>query len=300
MEAKNFNVRQNGQKKNNKGNVLGGALGAAIGTIVGGAAGTVGAAVLHNFDGQDDEDIEVVDSEVAVAEETATETQQEASAQPTAEAEATPAHHATAQAAPVHHAAPVAPTAEAEIYTPEPEVQPTNTAEAVPASDTNTSADVRVISFQTVTTDDGSQMDVAEVVVNGQDALIVDVNRDGWADGLITDANGDGNISEDEIISLEGTDVRIPMQELAQAAEQPAEEDPASYASNNNEEVIVADAALTVTPETDDAYIEAHDSEPMPDYINDANVSDVTSEAYYASNDLSDDTTADVDMGGMV
>ena len=158
---------------------------------------------------------------------------------------------------------------------------------------------MRVLSYQTVTTDDGSQMDVAEVVVNGQDALIVDVNRDGWADGLITDANADGNITEHEIISLEGTDIQIPIQELAQAAEQPLQEEPESYA-NNADEVIVADAAMTVTPETDDAFIEARDSEPMPDYINDANVSDVASDAYYASNDITDNSVADVEMSDMV
>lgn len=294
-------------KKNKKGNVLGGVLGAAIGTIVGAAAGTAGATVAYNHFRSDDEDIEVVDNDVEVAQETPAEQQQ------TAQATAT---HATAHAE-VHHTAPTpkpqpAPAPEPEPTTePEPQPEP----ESVPASN-ETTPDVRVLSFQTITTDDGTQMDVAEVLVEGQEALIVDADRDGWADGLIADSNADGNISDDEIISFVGTDVQIPMQELAQAAaEQPMEEDVQPATNTGEADVIVADATLTVTPETDDEFIEAHDGEATPDYINDANVSDMTSDAYYASNEAPVDNTADdalyasneapvdnadVDMGAMV
>ena len=301
-----MNVRMNDlNKKNKKGNVLGGVLGAAIGTIVG-AAGTAGATVAYNHFHGDDEDIEVVDNDVQVAQ------NEPAEQQATAQATAT---HATAHAE-VHHVTPKPAPAPEPTPEPTPEPQPVPQPEPIPANDTTT-PDVRVVSFQTITTDDGTQMDVAQVLVDGQEALIVDADRDGWADGLIADSNADGNISDDEIISFVGTDVQIPMQELAQAAaEVSAEEEPEpTYTNDGEADVIVADAALTVTPETDDEFIEAHDGEATPDYINDANVSDMTNDAFYASNEAPIDNTADdalyasndapvdnadIDMGAMV
>ena len=306
MEAKNMNVKMNDlNKKNQKGNVLGGVLGAAIGTIVGAAAGTAGATVAYNHFRSDDEDIEVVDNDVVVAQDTPAE--QHTTAQATAT-------HATAHAE-VHHTAPTPKPQPAPAPEPEPEPTPEPQPEPVPASN-ETTPDVRVLSFQTITTDDGTQMDVAEVLVEGQEALIVDADRDGWADGLIADSNADGNISDDEIISFVGTDVQIPMQELAQAAGDPMEEEvQPTYTNDGDADVIVADATLTVTPETDDQFIAAHAGEATPDYINDANVSDMTNDAYYASNEAPVDNTADdamyasndapvdnadVDMGAMV
>ena len=68
-----------------------------------------------------------------------------------------------------------------------------------------------------ITTDDGSQMDIARIIYQGHQAAIVDVNLDGWADALMMDEDGSGDISEEEFHPL-GADTRIEMAPLAQAA----------------------------------------------------------------------------------
>lgn len=102
---------------------------------------------------------------------------------------------------------------------------------------------VTVVSYETVTNEDGSQMDVAAVVINGQETVIVDVDQDGLADIMAIDMDGNGTITENEIANIQ--EENIHMQDLAQAANQTHFiEDP----------TLVADAG------------------GMPDYTNDADV----------------------------
>lgn len=63
--------------------------------------------------------------------------------------------------------------------------------------------EIIVTDYGTITNDDGSQMDVAVVSVDGQDAYLVDVNQDGTADVLFADVNNDGQIDNNEILDIE-------------------------------------------------------------------------------------------------
>jgi hypothetical protein len=90
--------------------------------------------------------------------------------------------------------------------------------------------------------DDGSQVDVATIEYNGQQAQIVDVDLDGWADGMIADTNSDGRISEDEITSFQGTDVQISMNDLAMAAgNENGGGDPGNGDDGGGEVVVISD-----------------------------------------------------------
>lgn len=99
--------------------------------------------------------------------------------------------------------------------------------------------EVQVLGYETVVDEDGSQMDVASVAVDGQPVMLVDVDQDGWADVLAADENRNGMLEENEIHDI--SESQIPMQPFRDAVEM------------NNE-------------------IALHDTEP--DYINDANVDD--------------------------
>ena len=206
METKNnMNMRPAPKKDDNNG-LLGGALGAAIGTAFGAVFGVGGAYAYSQLSGEPEhEDFDIQfdpqdNQDVAIANHP----------EPPH-----PHHHHD-----VHHVH--------QIH----DVYVVNTGD----SDTITGnggggrivttgggfggdddVQVRVLNYERVTMDDGSQMDVATVSINGQEAAIVDVDLDGWADGMIADVNGDGSISEDEITSFEGADVRIEMSPLAQA-----------------------------------------------------------------------------------
>lgn len=85
---------------------------------------------------------------------------------------------------------------------------------------------VTVVAYETVTCEDGSQMDVAGVIVNGQEVIIADVNHNGEADLMAMDLDGNGMISENEIANVQNE--HIQMNDLANAAAQTnVMEDPA-------------------------------------------------------------------------
>ena len=54
---------------------------------------------------------------------------------------------------------------------------------------------ISVVSYETVTCEDGSQMDIAGVIVNGQETLVVDIDRDGIADAMVADMDNNGIIT---------------------------------------------------------------------------------------------------------
>lgn len=100
----------------------------------------------------------------------------------------------------------------------------------------------RVTHFETMTLENGQQVDMAAIDVEGQTLCIADLNQDGVADIAFTDLNGNDEIEENEIEDISGQGV--DMQSLHDAV--------------NTEEGLTAQVTET-------------------DYVNDANV-----DLYYA------------------
>ena len=63
-------------------------------------------------------------------------------------------------------------------------------------------SELEVIHSETVTCEDGSLMDVAIVNVDGQEAILVDFNRDGIVDAIAMDLNANGHIDEEELVDV--------------------------------------------------------------------------------------------------
>lgn len=124
--------------------------------------------------------------------------------------------------------------------TPEPATEPNPTPEQTPASESRPEPEIEVVSYETVTNEDGSQMDVAVVNAQGQAVMIADVDQNGVADIMASDLNYNGQLDNGEIVDV--SDQNIAMQPLQDAA-------------NMNGNNMVAQTG-------------------EPDYINDANVDD--------------------------
>lgn len=109
----------------------------------------------------------------------------------------------------------------APIPTPEPEPEP--------------ESDVEVISYETINADDGTQMDVAVVVANGREMAIVDFNRDGIADAIISDFNRNGQLEEGEIVDVANENIAMrPLQEAANVGNLYAQVDEIDYINDAN------------------------------------------------------------------
>lgn len=111
---------------------------------------------------------------------------------------------------------------------PEPEPDPTPGPNVMPAS--TLSPDVQVLDYQTITGADGQQMDAALVNISGNQALIVDADRDGVADALVADANNNGQIDNDEVVDISMH--QLSMSELQAAAKPDPAADPNVMAQN--------------------------------------------------------------------
>ena len=73
-----------------------------------------------------------------------------------------------------------------------------------------------VLSYETITTDSGQQMDVAVVDVEGVAVGLVDTDQDGIANLAMADLNGNGEADEGEIEDIsEGGILMQPLQEAA-------------------------------------------------------------------------------------
>ena len=83
--------------------------------------------------------------------------------------------------------------------------------------------EVEVIDYQTITYDDGSQVDVAVVNVDGQDMIVADVDMDGKADIIAADLNGNNQLDADEIIDVAGEGISMATFEAAVAANELAQ-----------------------------------------------------------------------------
>lgn len=79
--------------------------------------------------------------------------------------------------------------------------------------------DVQVHEVGSVATEDGEIMNVAVATVDGHDAAFVDVDNDGYVDGVLVDANDDGVIEDNEVIETPDSDV--DMSYLAMMTEGP-------------------------------------------------------------------------------
>jgi hypothetical protein len=105
-------------------------------------------------------------------------------------------------------------------------------------TDTNDS-EVRVVGVQAFQNEDGSQAIVAGLELDGDRALVVDVNSDGTMDLFIHDDNRDGQISDEEIHNI--------------------------TADNVSTQAVIDDYAVQAGQ--NDLYMANND---MPDYMNDA------------------------------
>lgn len=100
---------------------------------------------------------------------------------------------------------------------PEPRPEPTPQSEPEPTpGPTPEEPEIEVVSYETVTNEDGSQMDVAVVNAQGQTVMIADVDQNGIADVMASDLNNNGQLDEGEIVDV--SDQSIAMQPLQAAA----------------------------------------------------------------------------------
>lgn len=205
-----------------KSNVISGmssTVGAAVGVVAGSIISSeVNAAEIPGAEipvtPEEEQDVEVVSS------------------QPSKTGGSTPSHNPTSH--------PTTGPATEPNPTQEPATEPNPTPEPTPASEPRPESEIEVVSYETVTNEDGSQIDVAVVNAQGQAVMIADVDQNGVADIMASDLNYNGQLDNGEIIDV--SDQNIAMQPLQDA-------------SNMNGNNMVAQTG-------------------EPDYINDANVDD--------------------------
>ena len=111
--------------------------------------------------------------------------------------------------------------------------------EPIPDNTETNDSEVRVVGVQAVQNEDGSQAIVAGLELDGDRALVVDVNSDGTMNLFIHDDNGDGQISDEEIHDI--------------------------TAENVSTQAVIDDYAIQAGQ--DDLYMANND---LPDYMNDA------------------------------
>lgn len=292
MEAKNMNMRPMPKKDNSNG-LIGGALGAAIGTALGATFG-VGGAYAYNRLTEDNNVEPPIDPELMEADEDVE------------VVEAEPEHHHVHH---VHHLDNVYIVNDNDVNNDEegdgdviltpPEDPPMDDEEEQFEPDIddpyisdvsdNDESSIQIVSYERITTDDGSQMDVANIIYQGHHAAIIDVDLDGWADALQLDEDGNNVISEDEFHPLEA-DMRIEMAPLAEAANYQPENDeidpdlPTAFVGTED------DYDTPPEIEEDDDVIASNDIEP--DFENNGDISDMNSDTYFNNNDtpISDGT----------
>ena len=113
---------------------------------------------------------------------------------------------------------------------PDPDPEPTPDPNVMPAS--TLSPDVQVLDYQTITGADGQQMDAALVNISGNQALIVDADRDGVADALVADANNNGQIDNDEVVDISMHQLSMSDLQAAANPDPVADPDPNVMAQN--------------------------------------------------------------------
>ena len=79
---------------------------------------------------------------------------------------------------------------------------------------TSENSDVKVLGVEAVTDAQGNPITIAGIEVNGQQALLVDIDNDNTMDVFVADTNGDGQISENELYDC--SDANISVEDLQQ------------------------------------------------------------------------------------
>ena len=198
--------------------------------FIGGAAGAAGAEYAQTILNQD---VEEISEEEKLVEQTNEPSSQASSPQVSAP-QVSDTHVSEAE---VH-------TEEVQAIVEETSGMPTDATlvsyeEPIPDNTETTDSEVRVVGVQAVQNEDGSQAIIAGLELDGDRALVVDVNSDGTMNLFIHDDNGDGQISDEEIHDI--------------------------TAENVSTQAVLDDYAIQAGHE--DLYMANND---MPDYMNDA------------------------------
>lgn len=99
---------------------------------------------------------------------------------------------------------------------------------------------VEVLHYETITNEDGSQMDLAVVSIDGHEMGLYDVDQDGTADLLAQDVNNDNQISADEIEDISGEGISMqPFHDEYIAQNDPSMQGP-DYINDGNVESYMA------------------------------------------------------------
>lgn len=172
-------------------------------------------------------------------------------------------------AAGLHHGEPVS---HDDIH-PIPDPDPAPTPEPDPED-----ADVSVVGYQTVSDENGNQVDVAALDINGDRIVVADTTMDGYANVAVADVNGNGQIDDDEIVDV--SDQHIAMQPFRDAANQ----SDVNYAGDGGSDdahdsqqgdiVDVDNSQSASEPDTTPTETLYTDAGADADYTNDANVDD--------------------------
>lgn len=101
--------------------------------------------------------------------------------------------------------------------------------------------EVEVLGYDRMTNDDGSQMDVAVLNVNGREIGVIDANLDGMADAMVCDVNQNGVIENGEMENLQGQGLPMqPFQDAAGFNPQFAQNDLPDYVNDANVDTYMA------------------------------------------------------------
>lgn len=250
----NQNVNPNGKKKVNQKNNSSNSVAAGLAGAAGAAAGVAGAtfiptAVHAAETDHKNDDAEVVSSETDHATTAPTNGGQH-------HHQAAPHHTDDGDAHVVHHE-----PSDTQTHGPSnipggvhhhdtnPEPQPAPQPQPEPHPENPEEPTVEVLDYQHVSDGQGNEADVAVVSINGQPTGIADTTMDGYANVAFADANGNGQLDEDEVIDV--TDQHIAMQPFHDAAPTTAGNDIDPGADPDNTLV-----------------------DNGPDYVNDGNVDD--------------------------
>lgn len=101
--------------------------------------------------------------------------------------------------------------------------------------------EVEVVGYDRIDNEDGSQMDVAVLNVNGQQVAVVDGNLDGEADIVVCDLNGNGTIEDGEFEIVQGQGIAMqPLQDMAGFHEELAQNDLPDYTNDADVDTFMA------------------------------------------------------------
>lgn len=93
--------------------------------------------------------------------------------------------------------------------------------------------EIQVLSYDTITDNDGNEMDVAVVSASGQEIIIADVDQNGTADLMASDLNSNGQLEENEIVDVSEDNIDMqPLEEAANANNMIAQTDDIDYINN--------------------------------------------------------------------